>query len=149
MHYTPTNQAAAYDYVGFYSNNSALTYSHFFCTILPTPSSASSSPLASDNCCRKKLNAEKQSFPCDRFIGIYRMNVNLYMESKCTEQIMNKRNFFTVCLRVNYAAARIQGIIRGFLTRCKYEKLVQAWRAAIAIQRILRGKLGKMVRNVF
>ena len=45
---------------------------------------------------------------------------------------------------MSYAAARIQGIVRGFLARCRFEKLLLNWRAAITIQKHIRGKLGKI-----
>ena len=43
-----------------------------------------------------------------------------------------------------YACCRIQGIIRGFLSRLRTKQLLIYWRAAIVIQRVMRGKLGRI-----
>ena len=46
-------------------------------------------------------------------------------------------------IRKYYAAARIQGIIRGFLSRLVTKELRIAHRAAVKIQKIVRGIQGK------
>ena len=46
--------------------------------------------------------------------------------------------------RATYACCRIQGIIRGFLSRLRTKQLLIYWRAAIVIQRVIRGKLGRI-----
>ena len=44
----------------------------------------------------------------------------------------------------HYASCRIQGIVRGFLSRVLFRELLAEYRAANLIQRIMRGKLGRM-----
>lgn len=44
----------------------------------------------------------------------------------------------------HYASCRVQGIVRGFLSRALFKELVQEYRAAKFIQRVMRGKLGRM-----
>ena len=43
-----------------------------------------------------------------------------------------------------YASCRIQGIVRGFLARCTVHDLLVKFRALKVIQRIMRGKLGRL-----
>ena len=47
-------------------------------------------------------------------------------------------------MRFKYALCRIQGLIRGYLARLKFKELLILWRAAIVIQRVMRGKLGRI-----
>jgi hypothetical protein len=45
--------------------------------------------------------------------------------------------------REHHAASRIQGIVRGYLSRQKFMFLVIRLRACLTIQRIVRGRLGR------
>lgn len=43
-----------------------------------------------------------------------------------------------------YAAAKIQGLVRGFLSRLEFYELKRTYRAVVHIQRFIRGKLGRI-----
>ena len=45
--------------------------------------------------------------------------------------------------RQYYAAARIQGLIRGFLARILFKKLQREYRAVLMIQKLVRGRFGR------
>ncbi len=44
-----------------------------------------------------------------------------------------------------YASCRIQGVVRGFLARCKVSELLEKFRALKVIQRVMKGKLGRIM----
>lgn len=46
--------------------------------------------------------------------------------------------------REYYAASRINGIVRGYLDRLLCKELMRLFRATTLIQRVLRGKLGRL-----
>ena len=46
--------------------------------------------------------------------------------------------------REAYAASRIQGVIRGYLVRQRFMFLVIHLRACLKIQKVMRGKLGRL-----
>mmetsp|Transcript_10907 Transcript_10907/g.16624 ORF Transcript_10907/g.16624 Transcript_10907/m.16624 type:complete len:1070 (-) Transcript_10907:229-3438(-) len=66
--------------------------------------------------------------------------------SKSTDELFHyaeKKRRLTQA-REYYASARIQGIIRGFLARLIFKEKLRIFRAVILIQKLLRGKLGRI-----
>jgi hypothetical protein len=49
-----------------------------------------------------------------------------------------------VCCREYYAASRINAIIRGFLARLLFQEKIRVYRATIILQKLIRGKLGRI-----
>ena len=70
----------------------------------------------------------------------------LYSLPEENARIVKNRDdeFYIIQSREYYAAARIQGIIRGFLDRLIVKDLLAERRAIVTIQKVIRGKLGRM-----
>ena len=67
-----------------------------------------------------------------------------YEEEQSEQQARNTLKKYIYDSRCYYASARIQSIVRGFLDRLLVKELLREIRAVYLINRIMRGKLGRL-----
>jgi hypothetical protein len=73
------------------------------------------------------------------------VNQQVFIEESTNElrKVSEKRKKL-VLAREYYAASRINGIVRGYLDRILCRGLMRIFRATMLLQRLFRGKLGRM-----